>query len=153
MRTQIGTMTLTEETTYRQANFATASWSQDVTVQPGTYPVMATVREDGKVVDFPGPSVKLPGIVSNAHFPVGFGKQYIANTRDADKNGQPATHVISPYAHAVAKAIVTGEGHAFDLDEGFEAVAVDFVSSVDGKNCRTYNLRRVSTENDRKETS
>lgn len=141
---RIGTYTLTEDTKFHNANYATAAWWTDVMVPAGEYAVMAEVDEDGKVED-DTVNVALDGTCVDAYFGTLLCGVPINGEAHKDRNvGRPETYYLHPYAHALANALLNKpeDVDRYTLDANFVAVPVPFVGTH-GVPSTTYAIRTL----------
>ena len=138
---QIGEYVLDEDQVFHDASFECAAWSQDVKVLAGIYPVMAEVSsEDGRVTDFPGCSISLPGTIVADDFSPHFGGNAFSSSVNK-RLGEAAKYSIMRYAHEVSSHILAGTEKRIKLFSQYEARVVDF--EFDGKKLQSHGIFRL----------
>jgi hypothetical protein len=139
MEQVIGSYTLTEPTDFTK-RYEVAAWYKTIRVPAGTYDVLAEVGADGRVRDWPGPVVRLAGVVTESFFPALFGGvAYSSGSRPRDVGVEDYVYV-RPYAHNLAWSLIQGDETRFALGDGFVAEVIHFESQ--GKEYKTAGIFR-----------
>lgn len=113
----IGTYTVTEPTTFRRADYPTASWWKKIEVAPGTYDVFATLSPAGFVDRV---SVKLTGTVVDAYFPSSFAGNIHTDGKRPQEIGRTDSLHLGLYGFSFADALDDEDTPWALDDEGWE---------------------------------
>jgi hypothetical protein len=146
-RIQIGWLTIGENQK-RLLSYETASWYTELLLDVGKYPIMAELRfsENDNFTYVSDNSIHavVEGTVTGDNFPSSFGGvQFGKSNKDAGVGKRNSWH-YSPYAHAIAHALVSGEEvNGFELLDDFVAIEYPFIS-YDGTPRTTYIIKEIS---------
>jgi hypothetical protein len=150
--TRIGTYTLDEATT-RRTTEQVAAWYTEIAFEPQTVEVFGKLRENGHVDDT-SVGFTLYGVVVDAHYPALYGGVRMTSGDRPELHGKPQSLVRTPYAHAIALAMLRGKATGITLDEGVEALYVGYGDpTVDGEGGYTAHIVVNPTQAERDESA
>lgn len=121
-RRLIGWLTLAEPADYTQYGEYAADYAE-ITVPAGRYPIYA-LRDCGQ--PWHSLLIPMPGVVKSGSW------------WNKLQPGTPLSYALSPYAHALAKAILAGEASHIELLPGVEAREIPF--EYNGQPQLTYGI-------------
>jgi len=139
----IGTFTVTETETRTDRSYPTASWYQDVEIEPQTVEVFGEIDDNGEVEDT-SIGFALEGTITASFFPSSFGGMSYGNGNRPEDIGKTRKIHARPYAHALAWQFLRDSAPKGLSLEGFEAVRQPF-TGYDGTRRETAGIVRTGS--------